>query len=62
MAICRNVSFEDYGTGNNEDADTINGGSKTKNAAAILNALGDAYKGPRDGNGDVTYEDSFSGD
>lgn len=61
FAICRNVAFKDYGTGDNEDEDTINGGSKTKNAAAILNALGDAYKGPRDGDGNVTYEVLFRG-
>jgi len=45
--ICRDVNFEDYGTGVNTDVDTINGGSKTNNAAAILNALGDAYTGPK---------------
>jgi membrane-associated phospholipid phosphatase len=47
MMICRDVRFSDYGTGAGTDADTVNGGSKTNNAAAILNALGDAYKGPK---------------
>ncbi|MGE0207185.1 MAG: hypothetical protein AB7R69_05050 [Candidatus Babeliales bacterium] len=58
--ICRSVNFEDYGTGANTDVDTINGGSLTNNAAAILTALGSAYKGPSN-NGTVTAAELFRG-
>jgi len=58
--ICRNVRFEDYGTGAGTDVDTINGGSLTNNAAAVLTALGSAYKGPSTG-GTVTAAQLFRG-
>ncbi len=61
QAICRHVRFEDYGTGLNTDADG-KGGSKTQQAAIILNNLGDAFKGPRDSsNGTVTPAVLFRG-
>ncbi len=47
QTICRSVLFSDYGTGAGTDRDTINGGSITHNAAAILTGLGDAYEGPK---------------
>lgn len=59
-AICRDVAFEDYGTGVNTDVDLINGGSITNNAATILTALGDAYRGPLN-NGIVTTNELFRG-
>lgn len=46
MAICRDVRFEDYGTGANTD-DNGSGGSITNDAAAVLNSLGSDYEGPR---------------
>lgn len=46
-AICRDVKFFDYGTGAGTDTDPYNGGSKTANAAAVLQDLGGAFKGPR---------------
>ena len=61
-AICRSVHFEDYGTGLNSDVDTINGGSLTNHAAAVLTALGNAYQGPRNQNGTVTADILFRGD
>lgn len=70
MAICRDVDFKDYGTGLLTDIDdTIEqttttdhaDSSKTRNAAAILNSLGDAYKGPRNISGNVTYQELFRG-
>jgi hypothetical protein len=48
-AICRDVLLSDYGTGAGTDVDAFNSGSMTNNAAAVLTALGDAYKGPKDG-------------
>lgn len=60
QAIARDVQFEDYGTGANTDEDTVNGGSITNNAAAILTALGDSYKGPKVG-GAVTAQTLFRG-
>lgn len=59
-AIARDVSFSDFGTGANTDLDDINGGSITNNAAAILTALADAYKGPSN-NGIVTIDKLFRG-
>lgn len=47
--VCRDVSFSDYGTGLNTDVDPVYGGSLTAHAAAILNDLGGAYLGPRNG-------------
>ena len=46
MALCRDVSFNEYGTGKNTDANG-KGGSLTKDAASYIQALGRAYKGPR---------------
>lgn len=46
LALCRDVFFEDYGTGKRTDADG-KGGSLTKKAAAILQDLGKSYQGPR---------------
>ncbi|MEX0939794.1 MAG: hypothetical protein WDZ41_00365, partial [Candidatus Babeliales bacterium] len=60
QAISRDVRFEDYGTGQNTDIDLFNGGSITNNAATILTALGNAYKGPSS-NGTVTADLLFRG-
>ncbi len=60
-AICRDVNFAEYGTDTETDVDTINGGSKTNNAAAILTALGDNYKGPRNEMNVVTAAELFRG-
>lgn len=59
--LCRDVRFEDYGTGANTDVDAVNGGSLTNNAAAVLTALGTDYKGPRSGGGPVTAAELFRG-
>ncbi|HRN78571.1 MAG TPA: vanadium-dependent haloperoxidase [Candidatus Dependentiae bacterium] len=59
-AICRSVAFDEYGTGEGTDVDTVNGGSITNNAAAILTALGDAYQGPKV-DGEVTAGVLFRG-
>ena len=45
--VCRDVLFNEYGTGVNSDVDPVYGGSLTAHAAAVLNDLGDAYHGPR---------------
>lgn len=58
MMICRDVEFKDYGTGTGTDVDTVNNGSITNNAAAILTSLGSAYKGPLH-NGIVTAQELF---
>lgn len=58
--LCRNVAFKDYGTGAGTDVDAFNGGSLTNNAAAVLTALGSAYKGPSTG-GTVTASELFRG-
>jgi hypothetical protein len=60
-AICRDVHFSDYGTGENSDKDTVNGGSITKNAATIIHSLGDAYRGSRTQQGDVDHTVLFRG-
>lgn len=60
QAICRSVSFSDYGTGTGTDVDPINGGSITQNACRVLNAFGASYHGPRDG-GIVTPAVLFRG-
>ena len=60
QAICRNVAFNDYGTGTGTDADTYNGGSITENAAKVLTAYGADYKGPKVG-GIVTPAVLFRG-
>jgi hypothetical protein len=61
LAICRDVNFADYGTGQNSDIDSFNGGSITANAAAILQDLGQAYQGPRNSNGVVDTTVLFRG-
>lgn len=53
MALCRDVNFNDYGTGTGTDATTVATGSLTNNTAAILQDLGPAYTGPRNGSGVV---------
>lgn len=56
--ITRDVNFSDYGTGLNTDNNGT-GGSITTNAAAILNDLGYAYHGPRNGSNEVTPDVLF---
>ncbi|MEX0849571.1 MAG: vanadium-dependent haloperoxidase [Candidatus Dependentiae bacterium] len=46
QAICRDVSFNDYGTGQGTDRDT-DGQSITQKAANLLNAYGNDYKGAK---------------
>jgi len=60
LAYCRDVRFEDYGTGQNSDADG-QGGSITSSMAAILQDLGSAYKGPRNSMGQVDASVLFRG-
>ncbi|MCX5922734.1 MAG: hypothetical protein NTX86_05420 [Candidatus Dependentiae bacterium] len=63
MALCRDVSFDDYGSGVKTDDDG-KGNSVTKKAAGILQNIGNAYRGPRD-DGKVTpsvlFRDVFPG-
>ncbi|MBA2307295.1 hypothetical protein H0W26_04145, partial [Candidatus Dependentiae bacterium] len=64
MALCRDVSFNEYGTGNGTDANGL-GGSLTGDAAAYLQSLGSTYTGPRNAQGLVTpsvlFRCNFSG-
>lgn len=71
-AICRDVKFEEYGTGEGSDAISRIRGiadisgigeftSITDLAAAILDALGDAYIGPRNSVGRVDASVLFRG-
>jgi hypothetical protein len=64
QALCRDVTFSDYGTGLNTDADG-HGGSLTTSAAQVLQDL-PAYKGPRTGSnmvdGSVLFRGSSAGD
>lgn len=60
-SVCRDVKFHEYGTGVGSDVDPVYGGSLTAHAAAILDDLGDAFKGPRDTNGAVTPRVLFRG-
>ncbi len=60
MALCRDVFFSDYGTGQGTDSDG-QGGSLTNNAACILNDLGAAYTGPRNQQGNVDASVLFRG-
>lgn len=60
-AVCRDVKFWEYGTGTGTDVDPVYGGSLTAHAAAILDDLGDSFKGPRDTNGHVTAKVLFRG-
>ncbi len=48
-AICRDVHFADYGTGQGTDLDPSDGQSITNKAVAVLNAYGNDYKGPKNG-------------
>lgn len=52
MALTRDVLFNEYGTGLGTDANGF-GGSLTNDAAAYLQALGSAYRGPRTPQGGV---------
>ncbi len=61
MALCRDVWFSDYGTGLRTDATTFGTGSLTNNAAAVLQDLGPAYKGPRNSSGVVDASVLFRG-
>lgn len=45
-AICRDVKFDEYGTGAGSDLDPNGGGSITQKACDVLNAYGTDYKGP----------------
>lgn len=60
QAICRDVLFEDYGTGANSDDDG-NSGSITNNAALVLDDLGSAFTGPRNGSDQVDASVLFRG-
>lgn len=59
QAICRDVRFQDYGTGSNTDDDG-SGGSITNKAALILDDLS-AYTGPKNGSNQVTAAVLFRG-
>ncbi len=59
QAICRDVLFKDYGTGQNSDK-AADGGSITQKAASVLTALLPNYNGPTD-NGSVTPAVLFRG-
>jgi hypothetical protein len=61
MELCRDVYFDEYGTGLNTDANG-SGGSLTNDAAAVLQSLGSAYKGARTSNGIVDATVLFRGD
>lgn len=60
LALCRDVFFEDYGTGLRTDADG-KGGSLTLMAARVLNDLGSAYTGPRTSDGTIDTTVLFRG-
>ncbi len=60
QAICRNVNFNDYGTGQGSDLDPNDGQSITGKASAVLTAYGTDYKGPTVG-GVVTPAVLFRG-
>lgn len=62
MVLCRDVAFNDYGTGQRTDTPGLGASnSKTKDAAAVLQALGEAYSGPRNQNGIVDATVLFRG-
>ena len=46
MELCRDVKFEEFGTGTGSD-NAGEGESLTAQAASVMQTLGDAYKGPR---------------
>ncbi len=58
--ICRDVKFNEYGTGAGSDATSVGTLSKTNNAAMILDAL-PAYTGPKNGLGHVDATILFRG-
>lgn len=60
FALCRDVIFAEYGTGLGSDANGT-GGSKTGDAAAVLQSLGSAYVGPRNASGIVDASVVFRG-
>lgn len=61
MALTRDTTFDDYGTGLRTDADG-GGGSITATAAAVLQDLGNAYKGPRNKAGQIDATVLFRGE
>lgn len=62
MVLCRDVQFSDYGTGAGTDTPGLGASaSKTNDAAAVLQALGTAYTGPRNGGGIVDASVLFRG-
>jgi hypothetical protein len=61
MAFCRDVNFNDYGTGQCTDADGLDG-SITQTAAQVLQDLGAAYQGPRNKDDHVDTSVLFRGD
>lgn len=60
MELCRDVYFNEYGTGLNTDANGF-GGSLTVDAAAVLQSLGSAFKGAHNSNGQVDVNVLFRG-
>ena len=60
LALCRDVDFNDYDTGQFTDADG-QGGSLTQTAARILQDLGSAYTGPRNAQNKVDTSVLFRG-
>ncbi len=60
LALCRDVFFEDFGTGKRTDDDG-KGGSLTKKAVCILQDLGKAYQGPRTHKGKIDVSILFRG-
>ena len=61
MALCRDVDFNNYGTGQFTDADG-SGGSITQTAARVLQDLGKAYQGPRNTENQIDTSVLFRGD
>lgn len=61
MQLCRDVQFNQYGTGLGSDSNG-SGGSLTNDAAAVLQDLGSAYMGPRNSFGVVDASVLFRGD
>jgi hypothetical protein len=52
FALCRDIKFDEYGTGTNSDNDG-SGTSLTEKLATALDSLGDSLKGPRNSAGNV---------
>ncbi len=61
MQLCRDVQFNQYGTGQGSDSNG-SGGSLTNDAAAVLQDLGPAFIGPRNIFGIVDASVLFRGD